>query len=73
MGKVKRAKDGEVNGQGREKEGRGAPAPRGATDRQTDHATRSVTIGRIYVVLQCGVRKILTQFYTIIACRPTFK
>jgi len=29
-GKVKRAKDGEVNGQGREKEGKGAPAPYGA-------------------------------------------
>jgi len=26
------------------------------TDRPTDHATRSVTIGRIYVVLRCGLR-----------------
>jgi len=27
MGKVKRAKDGEVNGQGWEKEGKGCPGP----------------------------------------------
>ena len=25
------------------------------TDRQTDHATPSVTIGRIYVILRCGL------------------
>ena len=26
------------------------------TDRQTDHATRSVTIGRIYVVRRCSLK-----------------
>jgi len=25
------------------------------TDRQTEHATRSVTIGRIYIAVQCGL------------------
>ena len=76
MGKVKKARDGEVNGQGREKrEGaprliRGSLGPPECTpqmasrtvqqcckthdrDRPTDtqYATRSMTIGRIYIVL----------------------
>jgi len=33
----KRVKDGEMNGQGREKEGRGAPAPHGASEMTHHH------------------------------------
>jgi len=29
------------------------------TDRQRDHATPSVTVGRIYVILWCGLKRIL--------------
>jgi len=34
-------------------------------DRQTNHATRSVTIGRIYVVLQCGVFFLKKNLFTV--------
>jgi len=33
------------------------------TDQQTDHATRSATIGRIYVVLRCDLKTKKKQHY----------
>ena len=39
------------------------------TRTETDHATPSATIGRIYVVVQCGLIQIKTQIFELLVMR----
>ena len=41
-----------------------------ATDRQTDHATPSVTTGQIYIVVRCGLICIVYLYLLVLYGRP---